>query len=182
MNRAKREPRIYGGHGMAIAGFVLSIVSVVSFASLGVIAAIAVPNMFAARRMANEAMAMRAMRTIASAELIYHETYNKYASLEELAAVGLIDAQLATGTKNGYSFVVKLTGDETTVQGFEAIGVPTSYRSTGTRSFFVDETFIIRGADKSGGPSSNLDAPVATYPPLNDRAARPADYREELVY
>jgi hypothetical protein len=47
-------------------------------------------------------------------------------------------------TTDGLAAPADLTGDETTVQGFEAIGVPASYRSTGTRSFFVDETFIIR--------------------------------------
>lgn len=182
MNRAKREPWMYGGHGMAIAGFVLSIVSLVSFAFLGLIAAIAVPNMFAARRAANEASAIVSVRAIASSESIYRETYNKYGSLEELAGMGLIDAQLATGTKNGYTFTVNLTAAETTGEGFEVISVPVSYHRTGNRSFYVDDSYIIRGADKSGRPSSNLDAPIGTYPSLNERTPRPTDYRKELVY
>ena len=109
MKRAKREPWRYGGHGMAIAGFVLSIVTLVSVVPIGIIAAIAIPNLLASRRAANEGAAIYSLRQISAAEATYQSNFGKFATLDELAAQNLIDPKLATGTKSGYNFAVELT-------------------------------------------------------------------------
>ena len=75
MSRAKREPRIYGGHGMAVAGLVVSITSVASVFVIGVVAAITIPNLLASARAANEGSAISSLRTISSAEATYQSTY-----------------------------------------------------------------------------------------------------------
>ena len=183
MNKAKREPRQYGGKGMAIAGLVLSIVSLLTVVPVGIIASIAIPNLLAARRAANEGSAMHSLRTISSAEAIYISTagQGKYGTLNDLAASGLIDATLATGSKNGYRFTVKLTTDDMNNPGFAVFGVPVIYRNTGVRSFFVDETLVMRGGDNSGGPSSKLDQPLDMDADMYDRTRR-ADYRQQPVY
>ena len=182
MGRAKREPWKYGGHGLAIAGLVLSIVSLVTIVPIGIIAGIAVPNLMVARRAANEASAIASMRTIMSAEATYYSNSNKYATLEELGAMGLVDAQLASGTKNGYKFTLKSTSEEGNPEGFEAVGVPIEYRSTGRRSFYVDESFVIRAADNLGQPPSKTDRPLEADSEFPDRGSRRVDYRHQPVY
>ncbi len=107
---------------------------------------------------ANEGSAVQSLRTISSAEAAYYSNFQKYGTLEELAATNLVDPRLGSGAKNGYQFTVVL--DEANPEGFEALGVPADYRNSGKRSFYVDETFVIRAADNNGGPSSKLDEPL----------------------
>jgi type IV pilus assembly protein PilA len=170
MARVKREPWKYGGRGMAIAGLVLSITSLVTVVPVGLIAAIAIPNLLASRRAANEGSALYTLRTVCSAQLAYQSEFQKYGTLEELAVNNLIDPKLASGMKNGYNFRVVL--DEANPEGFEVIGVPVSYGQTGVRSFYVDETFILRAADNNGGPPSKLDAPLDAQTRLREPQER----------
>ncbi len=74
MSKAKRNPHEYGGHGMATAGLVLSILSMVIVVPLGIVAGIAIPNLLAARRAANEGATMSVLREIHSAQGIYQST------------------------------------------------------------------------------------------------------------
>ena len=183
MSRIKRDPWQYGGRGMAIAALVLNIVSLVSFVPMGIIAAIAIPNLLAARRAANEGSAMASLRTLHSAEATYQATRGegKFGTLSELAAEGLIDSKLASGTKNGYNFTIELTTDELNYPGFAVIGVPMTYRNTGVRSFYIDQTGVIRAGDNSGGPSTKMDLPVDNGSEFYDRSRR-VDYRAQPVY
>ena len=181
MGRVKREPWQYGGRGQAIAGLVLSIVSLTSFIPIFFIAAISIPNLLASYRAANEGSAIHSLRQIASAQAVYQSTTTKYATLEELADKGLIDSKLGSGKKNGYTFTVELTTNEENVEGFAAVGIPESYRNSGIRSFYTDETSVIRAGDNHGGPSTKMDEPLNTeadYPP---RARRFED-RPQAVY
>jgi type IV pilus assembly protein PilA len=181
MGRVKREPWRYGGRGIAIAGLVLNVVSLTSIVPIALIAAIAIPNLLAARRAANEGSAIHSLRQIAYAQATYQSSFDKYATLQELAAQGLIDPKLGAGAKNGYNFTVELTTDEMNVAGFAAVGIPESYHGSGIRSFYVDETSVIRAGDNQGGPSTKMDEPLnrdADYPP---RARRFED-RPQAVY
>lgn len=162
MGKIKRNPWQYGGRGMAIAGLVMSITSLVSVVPVGIIAAIAIPNLLAARRAANEGAAIHSIRQISSAEAEYYGHFQKYATMDELAAHDLIDPAVASGTKNGYRFSLELTSNYPDPDGFEVIGVPITYQSTGKRSFYTDETAVIRGSDNQGGPSSKLDPPLTS--------------------
>lgn len=171
MGKVKREPWNYGGRGIAIAGLVLSITSLVSVVPVGIIAAIAIPNLLASRMAANEGSAIHSLRTISSAEMTYQATYQKYATLEELAAAGLIDPKLASGVKSGYRFSVEVSSDDPESAGFAAYCVPVDYRNSGKRSFYVDQTSVIRGADNHGGPSSTSDAPLEAGPMRQARDA-----------
>ena len=180
MGRVSREPWRYGGRGMAIAGLVLSITSLVSAAPVGIIAAIAIPNLLAARRAANEASAIYSLRTISSAELTYQSQFAKFGTLQELAANKLIDSNLGSGAKNGYTFTVTL--DSENPEAFEVTGVPQTYRSSGTRSFYIDETFIIRGGDNYGGPSTKMDDPLGQELDPSGRSGRRIQYRPEPGY
>src|SRR4051794_40220136 len=55
LRKNKANPREYGGHGLAIAGIILSAINLVS---IPIIAAVAIPNLLAARRAANEGSAI----------------------------------------------------------------------------------------------------------------------------
>jgi len=183
MSRVKRDPWQYGGRGMAIAALVLNIVSLVSFVPIGIIAAIAVPNLLASRRAANEGSAMSSLRTLASAEMTYQATKGNgsYGTLSDLASDGLIDEKLATGTKNGYNFKVELITNDLNYPGFEVTGVPMTYGNTGIRSFFIDETGVIRARDNSGKPSTKMDLPVDHDYPFSEPSRR-VDYSAQPVY
>jgi type IV pilus assembly protein PilA len=171
MNRVKSEPWKYGGRGMAVAGLVLSIISIVTVIPVGIIAAIAIPNLLQARMAANEGAAVYSLRTISAAELTYQGQFQRFGTLEELAGANLIDPKLGSGTKSGYRFTVELTSESRTdeefgssAEGFVVNCVPLDYRGSGRRSFFVDETQVVRGADNVGLPSSAGDPPLETRP------------------
>ncbi len=160
LSRANKNPARYGGKGMAIAGLVLSVSSIVVAVPIGVIAAIAIPNLLAARRAANEGSSLANLRYIYSAEATYYNQYEKYGTLQELCAEKLIPQDLESGTKNGYRFSVEVVERDDYPTGFEAVCVPETYPNSGRRSFYLDETGVVRGADNSGGPASRFDPPL----------------------
>jgi len=129
-------------------------------AIIGIIAAIAIPNLLASRRAANESAAIGSLRTIGSAEATYLSTLGNnttYATLTILGSSGLVDTVLgcaaAPCTKSGYEY--------TTVNGttdtFQSNADPVS-TSTGTRHFFADESGVIRFNAAAAAVSG--DAPI----------------------
>ena len=121
-------------------------------AIIGIIAAIAIPNLLSAKKSANEGSAISNLRTLATVEAQYHNTYGTYIDLPGLQSDGLIDSKLASGTKQGYTYATSGTIDSFTF-AFTADPVSTS---TGTRHFFVDQTGVIRFST-SGSASSSSD-------------------------
>jgi type IV pilus assembly protein PilA len=115
-------------------------------AIIGIIAAIAIPNLLASRRAANEASAIGTMRTIGSAEATYQSTVGAgaYASLSTLGTNGLVDSIVSGGgPKSGYSFTATPVAGSTSTQ-FDATAAPSS-SSSGTRYFYTSETGVIYG-------------------------------------
>lgn len=103
----------------------------------------------------NESIAKSILRTIAAAQATFRETKGKgnYASLDELAREGLISKDLFE--KYGYRIEVNVLSNK-----FEATAVPLEYGKTGRKSYFVDETQVLRGGDHGGGPATIADKPV----------------------
>jgi hypothetical protein len=98
---------------------------------------------------------------VASAEAQFRNDKDRYASLEELVAEGLVSkAELDDPSSLGYQLSLSPLG---TGEGsrFELLATPVSYGKPSKISFYVDETFVIRGADKSGTPASAADAPFS---------------------
>ena len=133
-------------------GFTLVEIMIV-VAIIALLAAIAIPNLLRARHNANESSAIASMRTISTAMESYRaaRTPPTYVggTLANLAAdtPPYIDATLGTGTKQGYTYqTVTLT-----VQQYLGRTRPQRYQTSGTRSFTVDESGVIRGADVGGG-------------------------------
>ena len=118
-------------------------------AIIGIIAAIAIPNLLASKRAANEGSAQATMRTLTGAEATYQATAGagNFGSLGELNGQGLIDSVLAGGNKSGYSFFVAETDiNGTTPASYlstAATLVASGVTATGTRNFASDETGVI---------------------------------------
>jgi prepilin-type N-terminal cleavage/methylation domain-containing protein len=83
---------------------------------IGIIAAIAIPNLLAARRAANEGSAISSLRTLHGAQMTYASTYGNGdfagtvgaadgVGLADLATPALIDNVLGSGTKANFEFV-----------------------------------------------------------------------------
>ncbi len=111
-------------------------------AIIGIIAAIAVPNLLQSKAAANEASAISAIRNVVTSHITYSATVGagKYAAdLAALQTAKLIDSVLGSGTKDGYTFAS--TGGSI---GFTINADPLTRGSTGTRSFFSDESGVIR--------------------------------------
>ena len=108
---------------------------------IGIVAAIAIPNLLASRRAANEASAINSLRTIHSAQATYQATSgantNYAATLAALTGAGLIDPALASGQKSGYN--IHMFGGAG-LYCSEALPVS---GSTGTRGFVANEPGVI---------------------------------------
>ncbi|MEK6283922.1 MAG: DUF3352 domain-containing protein [Acidobacteriota bacterium] len=103
----------------------------------------------------NESIAKSVLRTIASAEATFHSTKGagRYATLDELATEGLVPKDLLE--RYGYKIEINVVSNK-----FEATAMPIEYGKTGRRSYFVDESGVLRGGDHGGGAATIADKPV----------------------
>jgi type IV pilus assembly protein PilA len=121
---------------------------------IGIIAAIAIPNLLASRRSANEASAIASVRTVGSSQAQYSSSLgaNNYASLTQMGVAGLIDPVLGCGTatcsKSGYTFQSAATAAVGGVPSFyDMTAIPqtfgTGWSGSGSRSFYSNETGVL---------------------------------------
>lgn len=119
-------------------------------AIIGIIASIAIPNLLASRRAANEGSAQSSLRTIQSCELTYQATEGRgdYGDLAALLGQTLTDQVLGSGTKSGYSFAATPSAAGVRPALFYATAVPTvtsGVGQTGTRRFGMSEDGVMHG-------------------------------------
>jgi len=114
-------------------------------AIIGIIAAIAIPNLLASRRAANEASAVSSLRTVGTAEATYSSTLGSgaYTDLATLASNQLIDTSISGATststlKSGYFFGVQ----NASASGFQSAAAHGS-TNTGSRNFCSDQAGVI---------------------------------------
>jgi hypothetical protein len=107
------------------------------------------------------------LRTLLSAEATYQATAGQgdYGTIEELGKQGLVDFVLAEGHRFGYLFRVRLEkfSSESTAS-YKIVAVPRTYRRTGRRSFYLDQTGVIRYADKKGAEANRDDNLIVIDP------------------
>jgi type IV pilus assembly protein PilA len=119
-------------------------------AIIGIIAAIAIPNLLKSRQAANEAAAISGVRTVGTAQATYQSTRglgkNFATSLGMLATEGSVDEVLGGGNKSGYSFVTTgVVATSTVPSYFDTTSAPLSTGTfgTGNRFFYSNETYVI---------------------------------------
>jgi prepilin-type N-terminal cleavage/methylation domain-containing protein len=136
-----------------------------------IIAAIAIPNLLRSRMAANEASAVGSLRTINTAAVTYSTTYGigYPAALSNLGPAAtassttadLVDSVLSSGIKSGYSFTYT-QGSVTAgiTNGYTLVAVPVAAGSTGQRTFFTDQSGVIR-ADATGATANANSTPIS---------------------
>jgi type IV pilus assembly protein PilA len=139
---------------------------------IGIIAAIAIPNLLAARRSANEGSAISSLRTMHGANVTYQSTAGngKFATdMATLNTANLIDATLSAATaagsaKSGYFFTYSGTGVASNPSVFSVLASPSTasgVTATGTRNFAVaSEGVLIAGATSTAGGTITGGAPL----------------------
>src|SRR3954468_17539882 len=125
---------------------------------IGIIAAIAIPNLLAARRAANEGSAISSLRTLHGAQMTYSSTYGNghfagtagsvgISSLTALNTPALIDNVLGSGVKANYYFVGNETAKSaTTPATFYYSASPVTcggITATGARDFGIATQGVI---------------------------------------
>ena len=146
-------------------------------AIIGIIAAIAIPNLLKSRQAANEAAAISAVRTVGTAQATYQSTKGlgkDFATgLAALNAEGSVDGVLGGGTKSGYTFLTTGTPAATTLPSyFDTTAAPlsTGIFGTGNRFFYSNETFVIY-QDTAGAIGVASAPPGSRIPSVGATAA-----------
>lgn len=145
------------------AGFSLIEILIVT-AIIGIVSAIAIPNLVSSRRAANEASALATMRIIASSQATYRATTGtgSYGSLANLRTAGLVDEVVGVSdvtAKSGYFFTTnQVVGPN--FPAFDATAEPSIYSgitATGSRSFIINESGVIEYALSATAPTCAPD-------------------------
>ncbi len=123
---------------------------------LAIILAMAIPAFLSSRKHANEVSAISSLRTLSSIQNVYRIRFGTYGTLQALGDVQLVDNNLGSGRKAGYTFTVSGSGISDCTWAFSA--APVEPGVTGDRWFFVDESGVIRG--KEGSEASTSDSPI----------------------
>ena len=131
-----------------------------------IIITIAVPKYNKTQMFMRDTAAIKAIQTIHQMEVQYQSQYGRYAtSLAELgppqsgapgpAAADLIGNDLAQGEKQGFKFT--LTG---TPGGYVINANPVNFGSSGSQTFYSDQTMVIRhnyGPEPATANSKEMD-------------------------
>jgi type IV pilus assembly protein PilA len=117
---------------------------------IGIIVAIAIPNLVSSRRAANEGSAASSIRTTHGAQVTYSSTAGAGNYAPDMATLGttsMIDSNLAAGTKSGYLFFTAAAASTGTTPATFAIGstptITSGLQQTGSRNFACDQSGVI---------------------------------------
>lgn len=145
------------------AGFSL-IELLIVIAIILIILAVALPKLTRARTFAQEMAAQKAISTIHTAQTQYYSQYGGYAtSLTQLGpptngapganGAELIDRDLASGDKGGYKFTLTQTPT-----GYAIAAAPTQFGTSGTHTYFSDQSMAIHQHD--GQEPATVNDPI----------------------
>lgn len=141
-------------------------------AIVGILAAIAIPNLLSSKRAANEASAVGTLRIISNGENVYRATTGagNYGDLAALANVSIIDNAVGAATiagpgtaRSGYLFsAVSVAG--VGAPAFDGKSQPKLHTSadilfaTGSRSFYVNELGVMYFNPTDTAPTCTADS------------------------
>jgi len=130
---------------------------IIVMAIIVLLAAVAIPGLLRARLNANESSALSSLQTISTTAQSYWAVNSKYPSVLSMlstASPPYIDSVLGSGFKHGYSF--SFSGS---TYIFNATARPQKYTKSGTRSFFIDQSGVVRFTTQDAAATS-IDSPV----------------------
>ncbi|HEX8733732.1 MAG TPA: hypothetical protein VF721_00280 [Pyrinomonadaceae bacterium] len=116
----------------------------------------------------NEALVILAFRTLHSAQATYQSTTGNgnFGTFFALLSAGLIGEDLAFGRYRQYIFTCfTQAATSTTPASYKIWAIPLGYGETGIRSFYIDTSGILRGADIHG------QVPTGNEPPIENLTA-----------
>ena len=169
-------------------GFTLIELMIV-LAIIVIIVSIALPNLLRARMASNETNAVGGLRTLSSAQNAFQagtvadadtDGIGEYGTMAMLtnATPAFVDDSLGAGFKSGYMYTVTVTGNPVQDEViWYATAFPINKGNTGNRTFYIDESGVLRGSDLGGAtgvpgtPATRaLAAPASggTFPPLSN--------------
>lgn len=139
-------------------------------AIIGIISAIAIPNLLSSRRAANEASALSTMRIIGSGEATYRATAGGgvYGDLAALASLNLVDGNVGAATIAGpgtpkSGFLFSAANVAAGVPAFDAKAQASVHSTasvllaTGARSFYVNEAGVMYFNITDTAPTCSAD-------------------------
>jgi type IV pilus assembly protein PilA len=140
-----------------------------------IIAAIAIPNLLRARIAANESSAVSSVRTVNTAQVTYNSSYATVGFATDLNSLGgtscappnsssacLIDTQLQSGSKSGYSFTMAGASGSTPNTTYQILASPLQPNQTGVRYFCSFADAVVRV-----NPTAAISTCDYTQTPLN---------------
>jgi prepilin-type N-terminal cleavage/methylation domain-containing protein len=148
---------------MKEAGFSLVEVLIV-VAIIGILSAIAVPNLLRSRQASYEANALRYVKTWLPGQELYKRAHGHYADSDEIMVTeGFISKGMQAGVADDTAYVYSIDSDTTNSNGTPNITswFGTARRRTAfnkIRSYYIDQTGLIRSS--FSGTATVLDAPV----------------------
>jgi prepilin-type N-terminal cleavage/methylation domain-containing protein len=127
-------------------------------AIIGIIAAIAIPSLLAARRASNESAAIGSLRSVGSAEATYQSTKNNYGLFADLTSLSMLDNEWSNGvTRDNYEFTEVGASQAT----FEFCAEPGGGNSSnGLRSFNIIEDQVVRELAGTTCPTRSAGTPI----------------------
>lgn len=158
-------------------GFTL-IELLIVIAIIMIIAAITIPKMNQNIMSAHETSAITEIKSIHAAETQYYSQFGRFAqSLAELGppasgaagpqAADILPSGLTNGTSNGYTYTITATPT-----GYAVNANPVTYNGSGRRTFYSDETMVIR-SNWSQEPATK-NSPEFSAPQGGTATATPA--------
>ncbi len=124
----------------------------VLFTLIAAVTAVGLPYLLDGKRLANETHAITALRAISSQQELFRtkelgERGAGYASLAELEAAGLIEADLGSGHKAGYAFEVAPNARDPEA-GWHGVANPLVPGASGRRSFVINQAGVLYASDR----------------------------------
>jgi len=133
-----------------------------------IIMGMAIPRLKEGKILALQTGAIKAITTIHTAQAQYQSQFGKFApallnlgppasGLPTASAAALIGADLASAERSGYKYNLQPTED-----GYTVTARPVTFNSTGRRSFYSDDSLVLR-------QSSTPDPATAASPEVQAR-------------